>query len=50
MKVSARNTLPGKVTGIRKGAVNDEITLALPGGETVAAVIKASSVIPGVSG
>lgn len=43
VKVSARNTFPGKVTGIRKGAVNDEIMMALPGGETVVAVITKES-------
>lgn len=31
MKVSARNTFAGKVTGITKGAVNAEVTLSLKG-------------------
>lgn len=39
MKTSARNQLHGKVTQIRRGAVNDEIELTLPGGEVLIAVI-----------
>ena len=44
MKVSARNVLAGSVKKITKGAVNAEITLALEGGETVAAIITNQSV------
>lgn len=39
MKTSARNQLLGRISQIRRGAVNDEIVLCLPGGEEVVAVI-----------
>jgi molybdate transport system regulatory protein len=44
VKISARNVLPGSVTGITKGAVNAEVALSLRGGETVIAVITNASV------
>jgi molybdate transport system regulatory protein len=44
VQISARNVLPGTVTGITKGAVNAEIALSLRGGETVIAVITNASV------
>ena len=44
MKISARNVLAGSVKKITKGAVNAEITLALEGGEAVAAIITNQSV------
>lgn len=44
MKISARNVLPGTVTGITKGAVNAEIALSLRGGEIITAVITNPSV------
>jgi len=44
VKVSARNTFLGKVTGIKKGAVSAEVTLALKGGDSVVAVITMESV------
>jgi molybdate transport system regulatory protein len=44
VKVSARNTFLGKVTGLKKGAVSAEVTLALKGGDTVVAVITKESV------
>lgn len=34
MKISARNTLKGKVAKLDHGAVNTEVELELPGGET----------------
>jgi molybdate transport system regulatory protein len=43
MQISARNVLAGTVKSVIKGAVNAEVTLALGGGETVAAVITNSS-------
>ncbi|WJF89386.1 TOBE domain-containing protein [Paraburkholderia bonniea] len=43
MKTSARNQLYGTVTAIRRGAVNDEVTLTLPGGQTLAAVLTCDS-------
>jgi molybdate transport system regulatory protein len=39
MKTSARNQLTGKVTKVTRGAVNDEIELGLPGGQTIVAVV-----------
>jgi molybdate transport system regulatory protein len=44
MKISARNVLPGIVTGVTKGAVNAEIVLSLRGRETIVAVITNPSV------
>jgi molybdate transport system regulatory protein len=39
MKVSARNTFAGTVTGITKGAVNAEVTMSLKGGVPLVAVV-----------
>ncbi|HEY3598193.1 MAG TPA: TOBE domain-containing protein [Paraburkholderia sp.] len=39
MKTSARNQLYGKVATIKRGSVNDEVSLALPGGQTIVAVL-----------
>jgi molybdate transport system regulatory protein len=44
MKISARNVLPGTVTGITKGAVNAEIALKLQGDEIIVAIITNPSV------
>jgi len=44
MKISARNVLKGKVVKIVRGAVNDEVTLELPGGLQVVAIITYTSV------
>ncbi len=44
MKLSARNILKGKVVKIVHGAVNDEVTLQLPGGEQIVAIITDGSV------
>lgn len=44
MKTSARNQLFGKVASIVRGTVNDEVTLALPGGQSVVAVLTHESV------
>jgi molybdopterin-binding protein len=43
MKLSARNVLKGKVKKIVEGAVNNEVTIELPGGVQVVAVITKSS-------
>ena len=39
MKTSARNQLAGKVTRVTRGSVNDEVELALPGGQSIVAVV-----------
>ena len=39
MKISARNMLQGKVASVKKGAINAEVALALPGNHTIIAVI-----------
>jgi molybdopterin-binding protein len=44
MKLSARNILKGKVIKIVHGAVNSEVTLELPGGLQVVAIITNGSV------
>lgn len=44
MRISARNILAGEVTGVQKGAVNAEVTIALKTGDIVTAVITNSSV------
>lgn len=43
MKTSARNQLLGTVTGIRVGAVNDEIDIMIPGGAQIVATITSES-------
>lgn len=44
MKTSARNQFIGRISAIRTGAVNDEVHLALPGGQTLVATITRDSV------
>jgi len=43
MKLSARNVLKGKIKQVKHGAVNSEITLELPGGAQVVAMITKES-------
>jgi len=43
-KISARNILAGSVATITPGAVNDDVTLNLPGGSTVTSIITSNSV------
>ena len=43
MKISARNVLKGKVKQVKTGAVNDEVTIELPGGTEIVSVITRSS-------
>ena len=43
MKISARNVIKGKVKKVIHGAVNSEITIALPGGAEIVSVITKSS-------
>jgi molybdopterin-binding protein len=44
MKISARNTLKGKITGIKKGAVMAQVTVDLGGGSHVTSAIFVESV------
>lgn len=44
MKISARNVLKGKVKKVVRGAVNSEVTLELPRGMEIVAIITNSSV------
>lgn len=44
VRTSARNQLRGEITRIHPGAVNSEITLALPGGKTITAIVTCESV------
>jgi molybdopterin-binding protein len=39
MKISARNTLKGKVKQLEHGAVNSEVVIELPGGLEVVSII-----------
>ncbi|WP_342052744.1 MULTISPECIES: TOBE domain-containing protein [unclassified Cupriavidus] len=43
VRTSARNKLFGQVEAVRTGAVNDEITLRLPGGQAIVATITRES-------
>jgi molybdopterin-binding protein len=43
MKLSARNTLKGRVAKIVNGAVNCEVTIELPGGEQLVSIITITS-------
>lgn len=43
MKTSARNQFSGKVVGVTRGAVNDEVTLAIAGGQQIVATITRDS-------
>lgn len=44
MKLSARNQLRGKVTAIKEGAVEAQVTLDIGGGKTVVSVVTMDSV------
>lgn len=39
MKISARNTLKGKVKKVTHGAVNSEVIIELPGGIEIVSII-----------
>jgi molybdopterin-binding protein len=43
MKISARNTLKGKIKKVTTGAVNSEIVIELPGGTEVVSIITKAS-------
>jgi molybdopterin-binding protein len=44
MKISARNTLKGKITQIKQGAVNSEVIVELRGGQQIVSIITKESV------
>jgi molybdate transport system regulatory protein len=44
MKISARNQIQGVITHITAGAVNSEVTLELPGGTSLVAIITKPSI------
>ncbi len=53
MKLSARNQLKGKVIKVKRGLVNAEVIVQLPGGEEIVSIvtlgsIKALGLKPGV--
>lgn len=53
MKISARNTLPGRVVEVNHGAVNSEVTVELRGGDRIVSVItrhsaEALGLVPGM--
>ncbi len=43
MKLSARNTLKGRVVKVTPGAVNSEVIIELPGGQQVVSIITKTS-------
>jgi len=43
MRTSARNALYGTVASIAHGAVNDEVSIVLPGGQTIVSVVTCES-------
>lgn len=43
MKISARNILKGKVKKVIKGPVSTEVSVELPGGDTIVSVITKAS-------
>ena len=43
MKISARNTLKGKVVKITVGMVNTEVVIEVPGGEQIISIITKNS-------
>ena len=45
MKTTARNHFLGTVTEVRRGSVNDEVLLALPSGEQLAAIVTHDSAV-----
>lgn len=45
VRFSARNQLAGQVSRVRKGAVNSEVAIALPGGSTVHAVVTSEAAL-----
>ena len=44
MKISARNVFKGKIIEIHQGPINAELTIELPGGTQIVAIITNASV------
>jgi molybdopterin-binding protein len=44
MKISARNILKGKVKKVKKGAVNSEVIVVIPGGTELVSIVTNVSV------
>ncbi len=44
MKVSARNAFKGNISAIQSGAVNAEVILTLPGGDSLVAIVTQDSI------
>jgi molybdate transport system regulatory protein len=44
MKISARNVLPGKITGLKHGSVNAEVELTTGTGDKIIAIVTEGSV------
>jgi molybdopterin-binding protein len=44
MKISARNSLKGKVKKIIAGAVNSEVVIELPGGTEIVSIVTKESI------
>lgn len=44
VRLSARNSLEGKVRSVTPGAVNGEIVIEIPGGDSIVAIVTQSSV------
>lgn len=45
MKLSARNTLKGKIIELREGVVNVEVVIELPGGSKITSIITKDSCV-----
>ena len=43
MQISARNTLPGRVKSVQRGAVNAEVVIELDGGSEIVSIITLAS-------
>ena len=44
MKLSARNQLKGKVVKVKRGLVNAEVIVHLPGGEEIVSIVTIESI------
>ncbi|MEP6767222.1 MAG: TOBE domain-containing protein [Acidobacteriota bacterium] len=44
MELSARNQLSGKVTSVKRGVVEAEVSIEIPGGQSITATISLGSV------